>query len=56
MERYSVLGKYLILLGLLTDALCVVSGKGPLWPSKSATVLTEVTGLCLDFKNRKAKQ
>ena len=56
MERYSVLGKYLILLGLMTDALCVVSGKGPGWPLGFATVLMEASGVYLVFKNRKAKQ
>ena len=56
MERHRVVGKYLILLGLMTDALCVVSGKGPGWTLGFATVLMEASGLCLVFKNRKAKQ
>ena len=56
MERHRVLGKYLILLGLMTDALCVVSGRGPVWPLGFATVLMEASGLYLVFKKRKAKQ
>ena len=56
MERHSTLGKYLILLGLLTDALCLVSDRGPVWPLGFATVLMEAGGLYLVFKNRKAKQ
>ena len=56
MERRSILGKYLILLGLFTDALCLLSGRGPGWPLGFVTVLMEAGGLCLVFKNRKVKQ
>ena len=56
MERRGILGKYLILLGLLTDALCLLSGRGPGWPLGFVTVLMEASGLYLVFKNRKAKQ
>ena len=56
MERRSMLGKYLILLGLFTDALCLLSGRGPVWPMGFVTVLMEAGGGYLVFKNRKAKQ
>ena len=54
MERVS--GKYLILLGLFTDALCLLSGRNPGWMLWLATMLLEGSGMYLVFKNRKAKQ
>ena len=54
MERVS--GKYLILLGLFTDALCLLSGRNPGWTLWLMTALLELSGVCLVFKNRKAKQ
>ena len=56
MERSGITGKYLILLGLFTDALCLLSGRGPGWTLWLMTVLLELSGVCLVFKNRKAKQ
>ena len=56
MERSGIMGKYLILLGLFTDALFLLSGRGPGWTLWLATALLEVSGLYLVFKNRKAKQ
>ena len=54
MERVS--GKYLILLGFFTDALCLLSGRDPGWTLWLMTALLEAGGVCLVFKNRKAKQ
>ena len=56
MERHSTLGKYLILLGLFTDAVCLFSGKEPVGAVWLAAMLLEISGVCLVFKNRKAKQ
>ena len=56
MERRSTVGKYLILLGLCTDALWLFSGKGLAWLLWLAAVLMEAGGTYLVFRNRKARQ
>lgn len=55
MNQHIPLGKALLLLGLLTDAVGSICGGGLLFLSPVGLLL-DVCGLVLVFKNRKAKQ
>lgn len=50
------LGKLLLLLGILTDAVGLILGRGLEWSMGPAALLLEAGGLYLVFKARRAKQ
>ncbi len=56
MNQRIWLGKLLLLLGILTDAVGLILGRGLEWSMGPAALLLEAGGLYLVFKARGAKQ